>query len=459
MQVITEQRIRVTTLVRQSWFHSTIYIYSANEMGHCNIEKLDGMLIGAPIMNRETNEIEWDKRPLNLKEDIFVKNNIIRIRRSILFCDLKDGKQVTRSDRRTYNNLCPAEVTNAAQREVYGNVALRPQSMLNVTSILGEQRSINGNIRLIEKLIITLSSGKEPLAIHRLQNQVEERIIKPENCDIPMQYVEDILIGQRRIDITREADIKPPKGLSEFMTAGQPQVFEFGERRRYGNFVVLTSQSLGHTQPSYTIRRSPPRLSTDGQIGQVKDTMSQFPYRYQSQSSEVGNEQLKGNVVDDARIPPDLRSKKSSLIRRGPRRSSRWSRFALSRSRSHADSTESVRTVPATFSPLETSTPVKKCPIKAKEQSDRNRVLIEKYMRTSRSQSSGTGTHIRSTLDCDITRELYFIGTTKEVDVTEIPIEIKGELNGFPWCTTIRLRVKHDANEKPTFIPNQCKVF
>lgn len=45
------------------------------------------------------------------------------------------------------------------------------------------------------------------------------------------------------------------------------------------------------------------------------------------------------------------------------------------------------------------------------------------------------------------------------MNVTEIPIEIKGALNGMPWCTTIRLRIKHDANEKPTFIPNRCKIF
>lgn len=75
-------------------------------------------------MNRETNETEWDRRPLNLKEDIFVKNNIIKIRRSTLFCDLRDGNQAITNDRRTYNNLCPAEVTNAAQREVYGLVEL-----------------------------------------------------------------------------------------------------------------------------------------------------------------------------------------------------------------------------------------------------------------------------------------------------------------------------------------------
>lgn len=73
-------------------------------------------------MNRETDEREQDKRPLNLKEDIFVKNNIIKIRRSTLFCDLQDGNEVARNDRHTYNNLCPAEVTNSAQREVYGLV-------------------------------------------------------------------------------------------------------------------------------------------------------------------------------------------------------------------------------------------------------------------------------------------------------------------------------------------------
>lgn len=73
-------------------------------------------------MNCEINEAECDKRPLNLREDIFVKNNIIKIRRSALFSDLQNGKEVIKNDRRTYNNLCPAEVTNAAQREVYGLV-------------------------------------------------------------------------------------------------------------------------------------------------------------------------------------------------------------------------------------------------------------------------------------------------------------------------------------------------
>lgn len=110
--------------------------------------------------------------------------------------------------------------------------------MLNVTSICSERRSINGNIRLIEKLIITLSSGNEPKATQRLQNRVEEQIIKPNNYDIPIQYTEEILIGPRRIDITREAEIKPPEGLSKFMTTGEPQMFEFGEIRRYDTFAV-----------------------------------------------------------------------------------------------------------------------------------------------------------------------------------------------------------------------------
>uniref|UniRef100_A0A0R3R6C6 E3 SUMO-protein ligase KIAA1586-like n=1 Tax=Brugia timori TaxID=42155 RepID=A0A0R3R6C6_9BILA len=103
---------------------------------------------------------------------------------------------------------------------------------------------------------------------------------------------------------------------------------------------------------------------------------------------------------------------------------------------------------------LETSTPIKKTPTTAKDLIDRNKFPMKECVKTSKSQSSGTGTHIRSTLDCDIT-----LSTTKEVNVTEIPIEIKGELNGLPWCTTIRLRVKHDANEKPTFIPNRCKII
>ncbi|VDM07017.1 unnamed protein product [Wuchereria bancrofti] len=494
ISVITEQRIRVTTMVRQSWLHSTIYIYSASEMGHCNIEELEKMLISAPIMNREVNETEWDKRPLNLKEDIFVKNNIIKIRRSTLFCDLQDCKQVIKSDRRTYDNLCPAEVTNIVQREVYGNVALRPQSMLNIILICGERRSINGNIRLIEKLIITLSSSKEPEATHRLQSQIEERVIKPENYDLPIQYTEEVLIGQRRIDITREAEINPPKGLSEFLTAGEPQIFEFGEVRKYGNFAESSSQLFGHPPSSYPIQRSLPSLSTVGQMSQVKETKpDQFSSRYRSQSS-VADEQLKEQIptqkfhpenriemqgvnvtgipiinstaesqvstkqkqlIDTAkREKIDSRSKKAHSLRRGLRRSSRWSRFALNRSQSHPNSTESIRTVPATFSPLETSTPIKKIPTTAKDLSDRNKFPMEECVKTLKSQSSGTGTHIRSTLDCDIT-----LSTTKKVNVTEIPIEIKGALNGLPWCTTIRLRVKHDANEKPTFIPNRCKMF
>uniref|UniRef100_A0AAF5Q3C3 Uncharacterized protein n=1 Tax=Wuchereria bancrofti TaxID=6293 RepID=A0AAF5Q3C3_WUCBA len=496
ISVITEQRIRVTTMVRQSWLHSTIYIYSASEMGHCNIEELEKMLISAPIMNREVNETEWDKRPLNLKEDIFVKNNIIKIRRSTLFCDLQDCKQVIKSDRRTYDNLCPAEVTNIVQREVYGNVALRPQSMLNIILICGERRSINGNIRLIEKLIITLSSSKEPEATHRLQSQIEERVIKPENYDLPIQYTEEVLIGQRRIDITREAEINPPKGLSEFLTAGEPQIFEFGEVRKYGNFAESSSQLFGHPPSSYPIQRSLPSLSTVGQMSQVKETEpDQFSSRYRSQSS-VADEQLKEQIptqkfhpenriemqviqgvnvtgipiinstaesqvstkqkqlIDTAkREKIDSRSKKAHSLRRGLRRSSRWSRFALNRSQSHPNSTESIRTVPATFSPLETSTPIKKIPTTAKDLSDRNKFPMEECVKTLKSQSSGTGTHIRSTLDCDIT-----LSTTKKVNVTEIPIEIKGALNGLPWCTTIRLRVKHDANEKPTFIPNRLSL-
>ncbi|VIO93777.1 Uncharacterized protein BM_BM10401 [Brugia malayi] len=497
ISVITEQRIRVTTTVRQLWLHSTIYVYSASELGHCNIEELEKMLVSAPIMNREVSETKWDKRPLNLKEDIFVKNNIIKIRRSTLFCDLQDGKQVIASDRRTYDNLCPAEVTNIAQREVYGNVALRPQSMLNITLICGERRSINGNIRLIEKLIITLSSSKEPEASHRLQRQIEERVIKPENYHLPIQYTEEVLIGQRRIDITREAEINPPKGLSEFLTAGEPQIFEFGEIRKYGDFAESSSQSFGHIPSSYPIQRSLPSFSTVGQMRQVKETKpeqfsSSYVSRYRSQSSEA-DEHLKEQIpiqkfhpetqietqgvnatgipiinstaesqvstkqkqlIDSAkREKIDLRSKKAHSLRRGLRRSSRWSRFALSRSQSHPNSTESIRTVPATFSPLETSTPIKKTPTTAKDLIDRNKFPMKECVKTSKSQSSGTGTHIRSTLDCDIT-----LSTTKEVNVTEIPIEIKGELNGLPWCTTIRLRVKHDANEKPTFIPNRLSL-
>lgn len=117
-------------------------------------------------------------------------------------------------------------------------MALKPQSMLNITSVYGEQRSINGNIRLIEKLIITLSSGKEPQATLRLQKQIEKRIIEPKNYNLPIQYTEAVLVGQRRIDITREVEIKPREGLSQFMTAGEPEVFEFGEVRRYANFIL-----------------------------------------------------------------------------------------------------------------------------------------------------------------------------------------------------------------------------
>lgn len=43
-QVITEQCIRVTSTTRQCWLHSTIYIFSTTEMGHCDIDQLDGML-------------------------------------------------------------------------------------------------------------------------------------------------------------------------------------------------------------------------------------------------------------------------------------------------------------------------------------------------------------------------------------------------------------------------------
>lgn len=116
-------------------------------------------------------------------------------------------------------------------------MALRPQSVLNVSSTYSSQRSSNGDIRLIEKLIITLSSGKEPQATQRLQQQIEERIIEPENYDIPIQCTEEVLIGPRRIDVARETEIKPQEGLSEFMTSGKPQLFEFGEIRRYRNFV------------------------------------------------------------------------------------------------------------------------------------------------------------------------------------------------------------------------------
>ncbi|VBB25719.1 unnamed protein product [Acanthocheilonema viteae] len=496
ISVITEQCIRVTSTIRQSLLHSTIYIFSANEMGHCNIAQLDEMLIGAPIMNRETNETEWDKRPLNFKEDIFVKNNIIKIRRSTLFRNLQNGKEVIRNDRRTYNNLCPAEVTNAVQREIYGNMALKPQSMLNITSVYGEQRSINGNIRLIEKLIITLSSGKEPHATQRLQKQIEERIIEPENYDIPIRYVEEVLIGPRRIDISREAEINPREGLSEFMTAREPHLFEFGEVRRYSNFVLSTSQSRGGTQSDFPIQRSS-SLSpvTDGQIRQTKETTPrQFSFREfkQLKSAKVTDEQEKEQIpphkiqsvkltempiirgVNDSGVPiidnisdspvstkqkklddsakdgkTDLWSKKLRLLG-GLRRSSRWSRFAPAKSPILPASTESI---PVAFSPLKTSTPVRKHPKTAENLDERNKFSMDKYVKTSRSQSSGTGTHIRSTLDCDIT-----LRTTNVVNVTEIPIEINGMLNDLPWCTTIRLRVKHDANEKPTFIPNRCKI-
>uniref|UniRef100_A0A0R3S3B4 Ribosomal_L6 domain-containing protein n=1 Tax=Elaeophora elaphi TaxID=1147741 RepID=A0A0R3S3B4_9BILA len=131
------------------------------------------------------------------------------------------------------------------------------------------------------------------------------------------------------------------------------------------------------------------------------------------------------------------RIKRSRLVR-GLRRSSRWSRFALIKPQTHLASTESIRTVPTSFSPSKTSTPISKDPKAAEDLSERNKLMIEKQVKTSRSQSS--------------------VNTTKEVYVTEIPIEIKGALNGLPWCTTIRLRVKHDANEKPTFIPNQRKI-
>lgn len=74
----------------------------------------------APIMNRTTNETEWDKRPFGMMEEVFVKNNIIKITQSTVFCDLGNGKEVATNDCRTYEKLCQAEVTNAAKRELYG---------------------------------------------------------------------------------------------------------------------------------------------------------------------------------------------------------------------------------------------------------------------------------------------------------------------------------------------------
>ncbi|VDK72477.1 unnamed protein product [Litomosoides sigmodontis] len=486
--VITEQCIRVTSTTRQSWLHSTIYIFSATEMGHCDIAQLDRMLTNTPVMNHETNEMELDRRSLNLKEDIFVKNNIIKIRRSALFHDLQNGNQVEASGRHTYNNLCPAEVTNAAQREVYGNVALRPESVLNVVSTYSSQRSGNGDVRLIEKLIITLSSGKEPQATQRLQKQVEERIIEPEDYDIPVQYTEEVLIGPRRIDITRETEIKPQEGLNEFMTVAKPQLFEFGEVRRYRNFVLPTSQG---PQSDHPIQRSstPPSPLIDGHTQETTPRQSSFREFEQAKSPKVTEkdekEQISAHKIQSEKqtmirevsacgvpvingiseSPVSIKQKleengkyektdsrlKTRGLTRGLRRSSRWSRFALSKPENHPSSIEFIRTVPATFSPLKASTPIRKSPkTGVKGLDERSKFPVEEFVKTSRSQSSGTGTHIRSTLDCDIT-----LTTTKEVNVTEIPIEIKGALNGLPWCTTIRLRIKHDANEKPTFVPNR----
>ncbi|VDO41461.1 unnamed protein product [Onchocerca flexuosa] len=189
------------------------------------------MFTKAPLINRESSETEWDKRSQNLDEEIFVQNNIIKIRRSILIYDLQDGKQMITNDRRSYYNLCPAELSDATQREIYGNTALEPQSTLSVTTICGKQQYISGNIRLIEKLLITLSNGRESEGSQRLQRRIERQIMKPD--DIPVQYFEDVLIGPRRIDIFRKAEIKPSEGLSEFITAKKRRIIEFTEIRRY----------------------------------------------------------------------------------------------------------------------------------------------------------------------------------------------------------------------------------
>lgn len=115
---------------------------------------------------------------------------------------------------------------------------MRPQSTLNITSIRGEHRLINGNIRLTEKLIITLSNGKEPKAIQQLKGQIEEQLIEPRNYDIPVEYEEEIRIGQRRIDVEHAVEIKPAEGLSEFMTFGKPEFIELVEIRRYDGLLL-----------------------------------------------------------------------------------------------------------------------------------------------------------------------------------------------------------------------------
>ncbi|VDM94657.1 unnamed protein product, partial [Onchocerca ochengi] len=222
----------------------------------------------APLINRETNETEWDKRSQNLDEEIFVQNNIIKIRRSILFYDLQDGKQVITNDRRSYNNLCPAGMT---QRDVYSDRALEPQSMLSVTTICGKQQYMSGNIRLIEKLLITLSSGRESEASQRLQRQIERQIIKPENCDIPVQYMEDVMIGPRRIDIFRKAEIKPSEGLSEFMTAKKPRIFEFTEIRRYDSSEISATQTGVYYREQF---RRPSLKKSEGKIPEDRSALT-----------------------------------------------------------------------------------------------------------------------------------------------------------------------------------------
>uniref|UniRef100_A0A915PRL9 Uncharacterized protein n=1 Tax=Setaria digitata TaxID=48799 RepID=A0A915PRL9_9BILA len=122
-------------------------------------------------------------------------------------------------------------------------------------------------------------------------------------------------------------------------------------------------------------------------------------------------------------------------VTRDSEHSSRWRRFGEIKSPSLRYSAESVpltAAVPLGFNPLATSTPLKKYAKTSKGVSER-KFFVEEHMKTSKNR----------------------INTTKLANVTAIPIEIEGVLNGLPWCTTIRLRVKHDANEKPTFVPNR----
>uniref|UniRef100_A0A915PYP9 Uncharacterized protein n=1 Tax=Setaria digitata TaxID=48799 RepID=A0A915PYP9_9BILA len=263
MEQALEQRIDVVSVTRESRFHTAIYVYSTIPAGHLSIEQLKAMFTKAPITKRETNETEKDKHRTNLKEEIFVQNNAIKIKRLALFRDLQDGKEDIMNDCLTYSNLCPAEVTSAVQREIYGNVTLRPQSTLNLISAYDGRRCLNGNIRLVENLTIILSSGKEPQPTRNLQHNVEERIVKPKNYKLPVRYAEKVLLGPYRIDISRDAEIGPSEGLSKFMAVGGQQIFEFAEIRRYDCDALLAYICLAPRKTPYNQEQFKKSLLTE----------------------------------------------------------------------------------------------------------------------------------------------------------------------------------------------------